>query len=222
LTSRRQIPFDFAHRPSFRGEDFLVAAPNAEAVGWLERWPDWPSTALVLYGPAGCGKSHLARLFVERSGGVMADGKALAHRIEGAPVVIDDAEPALAGHEEALFHLYNRLKEQGGHLLLTARRPPAQWGIALPDLRSRILSSVAVGVGLPDDALMAQLLVKLFADRQLRVDADVIPYMVSRMERSFDAARRLVAALDRAGLAEGRAVTIPLAREVLAAEDGRA
>jgi DnaA regulatory inactivator Hda len=219
---RRQLPFDFAHRPSYRSEDFLAAAPNAEALAWLDRWPDWPSTALILYGPAGCGKTHFVHLFQERTGAIAVDATSLGpDRADAPAVVIDDAD-ALAGaeFETPLFHLYNSLHEEGQHLLLTAHHPPAQWPLRLADLRSRMMASLAVGIGAPDDALMAQVLVKLFSDRQLKVEPEVIPYLTARMERSFDAARRLVADLDRTGLAEGRAITLPLARRVLAATDG--
>ena len=135
-----------------------------------------------------------------------------------AAVVIDNADRGTgdARTERALFHLYNLARETGGHLLLTSESAPAHWGIKLPDLRSRLMAAPAVAVGAPDDALLAAILVKLFADRQLRVGGDVIRFLVTHMERSFDAARRLVADLDAAALAARRRITVPLARRVLA------
>ena len=132
-------------------------------------------------------------------------------------VVIEDAEGGLdAGAEEGLFHLYNLLAEGGGHLLLTGRRPPARWPLVLADLGSRLAALPAVAIEAPDEALIAALIVKLFADRQLRVGREVLAFLLPRMERSFAAARRLVAHIDAAALARQRAVTVPLAREVLA------
>ncbi len=134
--------------------------------------------------------------------------------------VLDDAENLLAGegagaYAEPLLHLYNSLVERGGQLLLAARAAPARWPCGLADLGSRLAAATAVRLAPPDDALMEALLVKLCADRQLAVGEDVLRYLLARMERSFAAARGLVAALDRASLAEGRAVTVPLARRVL-------
>ena len=139
---------------------------------------------------------------------------------EARAVVIDNAErgAGVAETERALFHLYNLARETGGYLLLTAETAPAHWKIQLPDLRSRMVAAPAVAVGPPDDALLAAILVKLFADRQVRVGTDVIRFLVTHMERSFDAARRLVADLDAAALAARRRITVPLARRVLARE----
>lgn len=126
--------------------------------------------------------------------------------------VVDHADEA---DEEALLHLYNLIAERSGHLLLVAREPPARWGIALADLRSRLLAAPSVGVAAPDDTVLSGVLVKLFADRQIAVSEEVIAYLIVQMERSFAAAEETVAALDAAALAAGRAITVPLVRDVL-------
>jgi chromosomal replication initiation ATPase DnaA len=117
--------------------------------------------------------------------------------------------------EEELFHLYNRLKEEGGHMLVTASSPPQGWNFALPDLRSRLLASPAAALRAPDDGLMEIVLAKMFSDRQIFVPQEVIAFLLPRMERSFSAARVLVDRIDRKALAEKRPVTVPLARDVL-------
>jgi chromosomal replication initiation ATPase DnaA len=213
-----QLPLELGHRPALGRADFLLAPCNAEAVAWLDRWPQWPGPALVLYGPAGSGKSHLGHVFAARSGARALDAAALAtDRIpaslgDARAAMVDDAERA---SEEPLLHLYNLLVERRGHLLVIAREPPARWVIALADLRSRLLAAPAVAVREPDDALIGALLVKLFADRQLAVGDELVQYLVPRLERSFAAAAAAVAALDRAALAEQRPITVPLARRVL-------
>ncbi|MEE8272861.1 MAG: DNA replication protein, partial [Alphaproteobacteria bacterium] len=208
-----QLPLDLGFRPAMGAADFMVADSNGAAVGWLDRWPDWPAPALVVHGPAGCGKSHLTQVWRARTGAralAMADLSAAdLPAVLGAAgeVAVDDAERvAGAGQERALLHLYNLVNEAGGHLLLTGRAPPARWRLGLADLASRLRAAPAVAVGEPDDALLAAVLVKLFADRQLRVGDEVLRFLLLRMERSFAAARRLVAALDDHSLAASRPV----------------
>lgn len=219
----QQLSLGFDHRPALGSADFLVAECNREAVAWCERWPEWPGPALVLVGPPGCGKTHLLEVFKEQNGArsvTAADlrsGEPPALVGDAAVCVVDDADAAAAaGHEEALLHLYNWVREQGRHLLLTAHRPPARWGVALPDLASRLNTAPVVEIGPPDDSLFSAVLVKLFADRQLKVDAEVVPYLTARIERSFAAAGKWVSAIDAEALAEHRNITVPFVRGVLA------
>lgn len=222
-----QLALRFLYRPSLSGENFLVAANNRDAVIWLDRWPDWPAPALAIWGPRGCGKTHLAEVFLARSGARRLEPADLAEAdlrelLRDAPVcVLDDAPRFLDGRgEQALLHLYNTVAETNRRMLMTAEHPPAHWTVRLADLRSRLNAADAVGIGAPDDALIRAVLVKQFADRQLTVDDESLDYMLTRMERSFDAARRLVAATDDAALRAKRRVTVPLIRDVLAGEDG--
>lgn len=222
MSAPAQLPLAFELRPSLAGEDFLVASGNAAAVAWLDRWPDWPGAALVVHGPPGCGKTHLSRVFMARSGACQVGAADLRRADAGsilgaAPAgVVEDVESLLGDNrEEALLHVYNWTRETGRHLLMTAARPPARWTIGLADLGSRLRALPAVGIGPPDDALIGAVMQKLFADRQLRIDGAVVPYLLSRMERSFEAARRLVEAIDGAALAERRNITVPLVRRVL-------
>ncbi len=225
-----QLALPLEHRPALGNEDFLLAPCNRAAVAWLDRWPRWPAPALTVHGPPGCGKTHLAHVWQARSGArmlrpsMLAGAEAPALLADARACVIDPRGDADDGwpdgvDEPALLHLFNLLAEAGGHLLLMAPSPPARWRLGLPDLRSRLRAAPAVAVGRPDDAVIAAVLVKLFADRHLPVGAEVVGYLQRRIERSFDAARRVVAAVDQAALAARRRVTVPLAREALASLD---
>ena len=201
-------------------EDFLVADCNAEAVSWIDRWPDWPAPALTVWGPAGSGKTHLAHVWRARSGAVTVPPAALAgsnpvNLLGGrSHLVIDGADKAV--DELALLHLYNLLAGRGGSLLLTASAPPSRWDLRTADLASRLAAGPAVAIRPPDDRLLEAVLAKQFADRQIEIGQEVLDLLLRRIERSFAAARRAVDILDRAALAGRRRITAGLVRELLA------
>ncbi len=217
-----QLAFDLPPLAALRRADFFRSAANAAALAAIEGWQGWPEGKLVLIGPDGAGKTHLAHVWADLTGAEFVPAPALAAAdlpglaAAGAVVVEDAAD--LAGDraaETALFHLHNLLRMAGGRLLLTARTPPAHWGLILPDLLSRIEAAALARLDPPDDALLSAVLVKLFADRQIAVPPALIPYLLSRMDRSFAAAGDLVATLDARALARRVPVTRALAAEVL-------
>jgi chromosomal replication initiation ATPase DnaA len=218
-----QLTFDLAlPPPTYAREDFVVSPGNREALAWIDRWPDWPAPALALGGPPGCGKTHLARIWAARSGARVIEGRTLENQsvpdltelVQTSPTIV--VEEADAAPERALFHLYNLIRERGGHLLLTSTALPAHWSIALPDLASRLRAAPAVAVAPPDDELLGSIILKQLADRQLHAGAGVVHYLVAHMERSAESARRVVAALDRRALVERREIDRRLAADVLA------
>jgi chromosomal replication initiation ATPase DnaA len=207
-----QLPLDLPHRRALGRDDFLVAPSNEAAVAWVDRWPDWPFPVLVLHGPAGSGKTHLAQVWC------MKANATLDVAADAAAVLVDDAdqEAGDAAREEALFHLIERVKARRGALLLTGREPPSRWNLRLADLRSRLNGAMVVAIEAPDDALLAGVALKLFADRQLEVGVDALDALLTRVERSVDGVARAVDAIDRAALAAKRRVTAQFVRDLLA------
>jgi len=215
-----QLPLDLGHAPAFAEADFLCVPGNALA---FERMAQgWSGFGMALCGPAGSGKSHLAAIFAARQGGVVIPASGLDEEMvpalaERGAVAVEDVDQG--GGEVALFHLHNLLRETGGKLLVTGRGEPAHWPVGLADLRSRLAALPVTAIAAPDDDLLNMLLLKLFSDRQLRVGPEVLTYLLPRMERSFDSARALVAAIDAHALARQRPITVPLLRELLTLPD---
>lgn len=217
----KQLPFDLGHRRAFGRDDFWVSPSNQEAVGWIDKWPEWPAPALVIYGPSASGKTHLLNVWREETAAAPLSRETLSLPQGITSVMIDDALSLIGQKEseEKLFHLYNALQAERGHMLLSASVPVRDWPFVLPDLKSRLMAAPAVEIGLPDDQLCAVVLMKLFADRQIYVTQDVVEFILARIERSFSAMRDGVEKIDRAAMAEKRPVTVPLVRSALTSGD---
>ncbi len=220
MNSRKsQLALDLRIREATERSDFLVSACNEDAVRWIDAWPDWPSSAMVLTGPAGCGKTHLGMVWKRATAAVeFSDVTELSDFSNAANILVEDVD-RMAGDAD-IFHLYNAVRAAGGTVLFTARIPPARWKGRLPDLVSRLSAVANVDIQPPDDVLIGAVVLKMLADQHLQVEPEVLRYIVERTERSFEAARSLAANLNRVSLAERRAITIPLARQVLNIDTG--
>jgi chromosomal replication initiation ATPase DnaA len=219
-----QLSFDLPAKPALGRDDFFVAPSNAMAVALIDPTFAWPSGKLVLTGPKGSGKTHLAHVWAKESGARVVPAHALTEadvpELASGPIAIEDvpdiAEDALA--QKALFHLHNMVLTHGHRLMLTGRPAPNLWGLGLADLQSRVQAATHAALEAPDDALLAVVLAKLFNDRQITPKPDVIPYLVGRMDRSFAAAAAVVEQLDRLALAEQRTLSRALAIRLMSSD----
>lgn len=214
----RQLVLGIAPPPAFGEEDFLPSSCNEAALAAVDAWPDWPDPALLLIGPRGAGKSHLAAIWAERAQAVAIAAANLRvddrlANLGDRPVLLEDAEGVT--DEAAFFHLLNLVGERGSSLLVTARSAPEHWGFHLRDLLSRLRRAPAVEIRSPDDGLVRAVLVKLLLDRQLSPDEGTVEFVARRIERSLDAARRFVSRLDDEALSTGRRISRSLASDVL-------
>ena len=215
----RQLAFALPHAESLTRDNFLEGPANAAGLALIDSWPEWPNRVMLLVGPEGCGKSHLAAIWAEQSGARSISAHALtAAAVPGAlatgALVVEDLRPGDVD-ERALFHLMNLAREDEAFVLITAREPPSSFEVELRDLRSRLRAVPAVTLLPPDDQLFRALIVKFCADRQLAIDETVVSYLATRIERSYAAVRQAVELLDTEALRLGRPVTRALAAELL-------
>jgi chromosomal replication initiation ATPase DnaA len=215
----RQLAFVLPHAESFTRDDFLEGPANAAGLGLIDSWPDWPNRTMLLVGPEGSGKSHLAAIWAEQAGARSTSAHALtATAVPGAlatgALVVDDLK-SQDFDERALFHLMNLAREEQAFVLITSRVPPSAFEVELRDLRSRLRAVPVVSLLPPDDQLFRALIVKFCADRQMAIDETVVSYLATRIERSYGAVRQAVELLDSEALRLGRPVTRALAAELL-------
>ena len=215
----RQLAFVLPHAESLTRDNFLEGPANESALALIESWPDWPNRIVLLVGPEGSGKSHLAAIWAEQAGGRSVSARALdASAVPGAlatgALVVEDLKPA-EFDERAMFHLLNLAREDAAYILITARIPPSAYEIELRDLRSRLRAVPVVSLSPPDDLLFRGLIIKFCADRQMSIDETVVSYLATRIERSYAAVRQAVELLDTEALRLGRPVTRALAVELL-------
>lgn len=227
MSETAQIAFQFSPQPYLGREDFMVSNCNFEAFQTIDSWPEWPFFAICLYGPKGCGKTHLSRIFSDKVSVmshypykipcIKADKVTLETPFElfkqNRCLIIEDLSQNI--NQEAMFHLYNLYRNEGGNILFTAEQAPARIGFSLADLQSRLNIVPSIAIGEPDDEMLSALVLKLFNDRQLLVSPEIITYMVQNMQRSFEYCNKLVAEIDNISLARKRAVSIPLIKEAI-------
>lgn len=217
MTTQLTMPFATSDRDSYEAADFIRGASNLAAIELVEIWPNWPQNIVLLHGPKGAGKTHLAHLFAAHSqaaflttsriGTCPADQLITGNHqwvLDGVEQVTDDS---------ALAQLLNHIRARGDYLLITANSPAGQLPIALPDLRSRLLALPSIALGAPDDALLIGVLAKQFADRQLRITPEVLKFAAQQLERSYEAVQQFACAMDDLSLERGRAITLTLVRD---------
>lgn len=215
----RQLALALPHAESLSRDNFMEGSANAQALALIDAWPDWPNRVMMLVGPEGSGKSHLASIWAAEAGARVAAAHTLTaadvpNELATGALVVDGLDPS-SFDERALFHLLNLARQDEAYVLMTGRTLPSVFPVQLHDLRSRLRAVPVVTLTPPDDQLFRALIVKFCADRQMTVDESVVSYLAARIERSFAAARQVVELLDGEALRQRRPVTRALAAEVL-------
>ena len=220
----RQLPLALPCEPDYDRASLVVTPSLHEALSLVEDWPAWPMPWALMVGPPGSGKSHLAAIWSEASGAVRLGARELAQfdpvALGDACALVENADILVVGErsravQTGLFHLANHVRQAGTHLLMTSRLDPHRWPVTISDLASRLRAATRATLPEPDEALLAAVIVKLFADRQIAVDAEVVRCIVERIERSLGTARTAVERLDRQALADGRRIDRRMVAKVL-------
>ncbi len=213
----RQLRLGLRRPTAHTRDSFVCGASNLEARTALDAWPRWPGGILVLVGPEGVGKTHLARAWAAGAKAEILDRtQPDVAAAAGRPALLEDVDQGVPA--EALFHLINQAAQVGASLLLTARLTPTAWAAELPDLRSRLNALMVAEIAPPDDDVLGGVLKKFFRERNIRPYDDVYPYLLRRMERSIPGAQEIVRRLDETEDGQMRPISRVLAREIL--EDG--
>lgn len=214
----QQLILNLRSLPSMGRNDYFVSEVNKEAVSWLDSWPNWTTFGFIVCGPLGSGKSHLAQVLKTLSHGDIIEAKDISNKnidqlSEKKCLIIENLESLTS--ETLLFHIYNMLLENKNNLMLTSKFNVSQINFELPDLKSRLLSMPQVSIGLPDDRLLKNLLIKQFLDKGILVEMDVIDYLIKRIDRSFEAISKLVAKIDFKSLEKAKKITIPFIKNTI-------
>lgn len=213
-----QLPLSFGANRSYARDDFVPGDNNGVALALVDAWPEWPARTCVIWGPSGSGKTHLARIWQAQSNAAaIAPDELTSERVaglaSGATIVIDDAY-RISDHT-AFFHLLNFINQSNGWLLLTGVEAATLWRTRVPDLHSRLTALPAVELQTPDESLLARVLLKLFADRQLKLPEALIDYLVPRLRRSFADAERIAVLIDGLALQQKRNVSVEIGAQAL-------
>jgi DnaA regulatory inactivator Hda len=222
MNASRQLALHLPLKPSYAESDFIESPCNEEALQWIRRWPDWPVKMMAVYGIPGCGKTHLAHIWQEKSMARFLTAQDVAQitpleAVQNATsFVLDNADTF--EDEDWLFHFYNLAKEKDAYCLLCCQQAPTQWAITLPDLQSRLATILSIPVTLPDEDALRAVLFKLFTEKGMMLSQEIADYILRRVERSFEAIHTLVDAIDRYTLSTHRTLTLAVAREVLNAK----
>ena len=210
MQSFEQLPLSLSYRKAFGRDDFIVARCNEEAVRWIDRYPNWPYFALLICGEEGSGKTHLASIFSDYhiDARMLDDYFILPDYVE--KVVIENVDKVV--NEVTLFHIFNCVREQNKFLLMTATKEPQ---FKLRDLLTRMNTVPRTMISMPDEDVLSMLLIKLFLDKRLNLQPNVLEYILKRLPRSFTLSQKLVETADRMSLGQGRSITIPFMKEVL-------
>ncbi len=213
-----QLILKFPPNKVYKKEDYYVSPSNQEAYDFINSWPRWIKRIVNIFGPSGSGKSHLAHILKNKTSCLQINCKEIDDRTylkfkTKEALIIENVDEKIS--EELLFSLWNITLQDNKYLLITSRRAINFYKFKLKDLKSRVNSSLTIGINLPSDDLISVILAKNFSDKQIKVQKKHIDYIIKRIDRSYEKISQFILTLDKYSLKKGSPFSLKLIKEVL-------
>ena len=213
-----QLILKFPLNNAYYKEDYYVSPSNQEAYDFISSWPKWIKRIVNIFGPSGSGKTHLTSILKDKTSVLILESQQLDETIffkfkTKEALIIENLNEKVS--ENLLFSLWNAALQDNKYLLITSKKPINRYKFKLPDLKSRVSSSVFIGIKLPSDDLMGVIIAKNFSDRQIKVKKKHIEYIIKRIDRSYEKISQFILTLDKYSLKKGSPFSLKLIKEVL-------
>ena len=213
-----QLILKFPIHNIYKKEDFYVSSSNQTAYDFIDSWPKWIKRIVNIFGPSGSGKSHLVSVLEKKTSSLKVDSKKLNENIflkfkTKESLIIENLDEDIS--EKLLFSLWNIALQDNKYFLITSKKPINTYKFKLLDLKSRINSTLAIGINLPNDDLISVILAKNFSDKQIKVEKKHIDYIIKRIDRSYEKIAQFILTLDKYSLKKGSPFSLKLIKEVL-------
>ena len=213
-----QLILKFPSLQAFKKEDFYVSPSNQKAYDFINSWPRWIKRIVNIFGPSGSGKSHLSSILKSKTSCLQIESQNLNEEVlfkfkTKESIIVENFDKNLS--EKLLFSLWNIVLQDNKYLLITSKNPINSYNYKLEDLKSRVNSSLIIGIDLPSDDLISVILSKNFSDKQIKVEKKHIDYIIKRIDRSYEKIFQFIQTLDKYSLKKGSPFSLILIKEVL-------
>tara|TARA_Y100001960_G_C14593331_1_gene786849 strand:+ start:242 stop:916 length:675 start_codon:yes stop_codon:yes gene_type:complete len=213
-----QLIFNFPFKRSYLSQDFYVSENNINAYKLIESWPNWSGRFINIFGPKGCGKTHLINILKDKIESVLlpaskVDSEVLLKYKVKECLIIDDFKNEI--DEKLLYTITNMGSQDNKYLIVSSLSPLKSFNVKLKDLSSRFTSFVEVGIDLPTDDLLRVILTKNFSDKQIEITKKNIEFILKNIDRSYEKVNLFTNLVDRLSLTKGKAINLSLIKKVL-------
>ena len=213
-----QLILNFPIVKNYLKEDFYVSSSNKEAYDYIISWPKWVKRIVNIFGPPGSGKTHISSILNSKTSILEIDAKSLDDDIffkckTRELIIVRNLDQKV--DENIFFSLWNTIVHDNKYFLITSKKAINLYKFKLPDLISRVNSSLTIGIKLPSDDLISVILAKNFSDKQIKVEKKHIDYIIKRIDRSYEKISQFILILDKYSLKKGSPSSLKLIKEVL-------
>ena len=214
-----QLTFQFPFKTSYYEQDFYVSSNNFNAFKLIEGWPNWPGKNINIYGPKGCGKTHLANIFKKKIDSIYIKAEELENisseifTNKKKCLIIDNYKENIK--ESFFYSIINEANQNNQYIVVNSLEPLRKNNIKLKDLKSRFDTFIDLGIDLPTDDLLRVILTKSFSDKQIKVNVKLLEYIIKNIERSYEKIFKFIKDIDDASLSSGKSININLIKQVL-------